>query len=92
MNKYGEITTTGGSGLISLTNVACVRLFNVNFIIIQYNNGSSITIAGAAAALSQADAEIIFNVIKNAQEQKWDTVKYTIPALSEDVASVTFTF
>ena len=94
MNKYGEITTTGGSGLISLTNVASCYIDNgvlIPEIRIDYNNGSSIGIA-SASALVQADADIVFNVIKNAQEQKWDTVKYTIPALSEDVNAVNFTF
>ena len=91
MNKYGEITTTGGSGLISLANVASCYVDAADDVIIDYNNGSSIAIA-SASALVQADADIVFDVINNAQEQKWDTVKYTIPALSEDVNAVTFTF
>ena len=91
MNKYGEITTTGGSGLISLNNVASCYIDAADDVIIDYNNGSSIAIA-SAAALVQGDADIVFDVIKNSQEQKWDTVKYTIPALSEDVNAVTFTF
>ena len=91
MNKYGEITTTGGSGLISLMNVASCYIDANDDVIIDYNNGSSIAIA-SAAALVQGDADIVFSVIKKSQEQKWDKVKYTIPALSEDVNAVTFTF
>jgi len=97
MNKYGEITTTDGlgvqtSGLISLTNVASCYLDAADDVIIDYNNGSSITITGGLVALVQADADIVFGVIKQAQQQKWSKVKYTIPALSEDVNAVTFTF
>ncbi len=91
MNKYGEITTTGGSGLISLTNVASCYIDAADDVIIDYNNGSQIAIA-SASALVQADADIVFGVIKQAQQQKWSKVKYTIPALSEDVNAVTFTF
>ncbi len=91
MNKYGEITTTGGSGLISLTNVASCYIDAADDVIIDYNNGSKIAIA-SAAALVQGDADIVFGVIKSAQQQKWSKVKYTIPALSEDVNAVTFTF
>jgi hypothetical protein len=91
MNKYGEITTTGGSGLISLNNVILARLFGGNFILINYANGSLCSIQ-ATTAFTQADAEVIFDVIKNAQEQKWDTVKYTVPTLSDSVASISFTF
>tara|TARA_B100001778_G_C18559635_1_gene617149 strand:+ start:1188 stop:1463 length:276 start_codon:yes stop_codon:yes gene_type:complete len=91
MNKYGEITTTGGSGLISLTNVASCYIDAADDVIIDYNNGSKIAIA-SASALVQADADKVFGVIKSAQQQKWSKVKYTIPALSEDVNAVTFTF
>ncbi len=97
MNKYGEITTTDGlgvetSGLISLTNVASCYVDSADDVIIDYNNGSSIAISGGLVALVQADADIVFGVIKQAQQQKWSKVKYTIPALSELVSSVTFTF
>lgn len=91
MNKYGEITTTGGSGLISLTNVASCYIDAADDVIIDYNCGSQIAIA-SASALVQADADKVFGVIKQAQQQKWSKVKYTIPALSEDVNAVTFTF
>tara|TARA_R100000742_G_C4279430_1_gene104003 strand:+ start:1968 stop:2243 length:276 start_codon:yes stop_codon:yes gene_type:complete len=91
MNKYGEITTTGGSGLISLMNVASCYIDANDDVIIDYNNGSSIAIA-SASALVQGDADIVFGVIKSSQQHKWSTVKYTIPALSEDVNAVTFTF
>tara|TARA_B100000424_G_C22804662_1_gene431389 strand:+ start:538 stop:813 length:276 start_codon:yes stop_codon:yes gene_type:complete len=91
MKKYAEITTTGGSGLISITNVACVYLDGADDVIINYNNGSKIAIA-SASALVQSDADTVFGVIKSAQQEKWSTVKYTIPALSEDVNAVTFTF
>jgi hypothetical protein len=91
MNKYGEITTTGGSGLISLMNVASCYVDANDDIIIDYNSGSKITIE-SPQALVQGDADIVFGVIKSSQQQKWSKVKYTIPALSEDVNAVTFTF
>lgn len=91
MNKYGEITTTGGSGLISLANVASCYIDVNDDVMIDYNNGSSVRFA-SILALVQADADIVFDVIKNAQEDKWDTIKYTIPTLSSEVNAVTFTF
>ena len=91
MNKYGEITTTGGSGLISLMNVASCYVDGNDDVIIDYNNGSKIAIA-SATVLVQGDADIVFGVIKSSQQQKWSKVKYTIPALSADVNAVTFTF
>ncbi len=91
MNKYGDLTTTGGDGLISLMNVASCYLDGSSDVIIDYTNGSKIAIA-SAAALAQADVDIVFGVIKSAQQQKWSKVKYIIPALSEPVNAITFTF
>ena len=93
--KYGEITTVFGltvsTGLISLNNVASCYIDGADDVIIDYNNGSRITL-GSAAALVQADADIVFGVIKNAQEKKWTQVLYGIPLLSEEVNAITFTF
>ena len=91
MHKYGEVTTTGGAGLISLMNIVACYLDAAFDIVIDYDNGSQVKIA-SAAALAQADVDKVFEVIKNAQEQKWSKVEYTIPALSESVNAVTFTF
>lgn len=91
MNKYAEITTTGGSGLISIMNVASCYINASDDVIIDYNNGSSIAIA-SAAALVQKDADTLFSVIASAQQQKWSKVKYAVPPLSEPVNALTFTF
>ena len=91
MHKYGDITTTGGTGLISLMNVVACYLDSADDIVIDYEQGSQVKLA-SAAALVQADVDKVFEVIKNAQEQKWSKVEYTIPALSESVNAVTFTF
>ena len=90
MQKYGEVTTTGGAGLISLMNVASCYIDTNDDVIIDYNSGSSIAIA-SASALVQADADKVLDVIKNAQQSNWREVKYTIPALSADVSAITFT-
>lgn len=90
MQKYGDISTTGGVGLISLMNVASCYIDAADDVIIDYNSGSKIAIA-SASALIQADADKVFEVIKNAQEQKWSKVEYTIPVLSQTVNAVTFT-
>ena len=91
MHKYGDITTTGGTGLISLMNIVACYLDAADDVVIDYDNGSQVKLA-SAAALSQADVNTVFEVIQNAQEQKWSKVEYTIPALSETVNAVTFTF
>ena len=91
MKKYGDLPTSGGDGLISLTDVASCYIDSNDDVIIDYNFGSSIAIA-SASALVQADADIVFGVIKSAQEQKWSKVKYIIPALSQTVNAITFTF
>ena len=91
MNKYGDLTTTGGDGLISLMDVASCYLDGNDDVIIDYNSGSKIAIA-SASALIQADADLVFSVIKSAQESRWSKVKYIIPALSQTVNAITFTF
>ncbi len=91
MNKYAEITTTEGPGLISIANVSSCYINEADEIIVDYNNGSSINIASASLLL-QKDADTVFNVIKSAQEDKWSTIKYKIPLLTQPVDAVTFTF
>ena len=73
MHKYGDITATGGTGLISLMNIVACYLDVADDIVIDYDNGSQVKLA-SAAALVQADVNKVFEVIKNAQEQKWSKV------------------
>ena len=91
MNKYASITVGGGVEQFSVKDVASCYLDSSDDIVIDYIDGSQSKIA-SGSALVQADVDTVFGVIKSAQQQKWSKVKYTIPALSEDVNAVTFTF
>jgi len=92
MNKYASIAIDGGLvEQFSLKDIASCYLDGNDDIVIDYNGGSQVKLA-SAAALVQADVDIVFGVIKNAQEQKWTQVLYSIPALSEPVNAFTFTF
>lgn len=92
MNKYASIALDGGGvEQFSVKDVASCYLDGNDDIIIDYIGGSKVTMA-SAAALVQADVDIVFGVIKSAQQQKWTKVLYSIPALSEPVNSFVFTF
>tara|TARA_R100000655_G_scaffold77184_1_gene116234 strand:+ start:1350 stop:1625 length:276 start_codon:yes stop_codon:yes gene_type:complete len=91
MNKYAEITTTGGAGLFSVKDIVSCYVDSSDDIVMDYSNGSQSKIA-SASALVQADADIVFGVIKSAQQEKWTQVLYKIPALSQDINAFTFTF
>ena len=92
MNKYASLAMDGGGvEQFSVKDIALCYLDSADDIVILYNGGSSIKIA-SAAALVQADVDIVFGVIKSAQQQKWTKVLYSIPALSEPVNAFTYTF
>ena len=50
-----------------------VKMDPVSLIVIVFNNGSKIQIA-SSAALVQADVDVVFGAIKNAQESRWHKV------------------
>ena len=91
MNKYASITVGGGVEQFSVKDVASCYLDSSDDIVIDYIDGSQSKIA-SGSALVQADVDTVFGVIKSAQQQKWSKVKYIIPALSEPVNAITFTF
>tara|TARA_Y100001973_G_C5207718_1_gene342846 strand:+ start:1110 stop:1388 length:279 start_codon:yes stop_codon:yes gene_type:complete len=92
MNKYANITLDGGVvEQFSVKNVASCYLDSSDDIVIDYIGGSQSKIA-SASALTQADVDIVFGVIKSAQQEKWTQVLYSIPTLSEVVNAFTFTF
>jgi len=92
MNKYASIALDGGGvEQFSVKDVASCYLDSSDDIVIDYIGGSQSKI-GSAAALVQADVDIVFGVIKSAQQQKWTKVLYSVPALSEPVNAFTFTF
>ena len=91
MNKYAEITTTSGVGLFSVKDVIACYINAGNDIVIDYANGSQSKIDGSSA-LVQADLDIVFGAIKQAQQENWKKVKVVIPSLSSAVTSVVFTF
>tara|TARA_B100000902_G_C27163606_1_gene840049 strand:+ start:385 stop:666 length:282 start_codon:yes stop_codon:yes gene_type:complete len=90
MNKYAEITTTSGAGLFSIKDIVSCYLDAADDIVLDYGNGNQSKIA-SASALVQADVNIVFDVIKTAQQEKWSTVKYIIPSLSQSINAFTFT-
>ena len=91
MNKYAEITTTSGAGLFSVKDIVSCYLDSSNDIVMDYANGSQSKIDGSAG-LVQADVDIVFGVIKQAQQENWRKVKVVIPDLSQTVSALTFTF
>jgi len=91
MNKYAQITTDGGAGLFSIKDIVSCYLDSSDDIVMDYANGSQSKI-DSASALVQADVDIVFGVIKQAQQEKWTQVLYPIPPLSVDVDAFVFTF
>ena len=91
MNKYAEITTTGGAGLFSVKDIVSCYLDSSSDIVMDYSNGSQSKIDGSAG-LVQADVDIVFGVIKQAQQENWRKVKVVIPDLSQTVTALVFTF
>ena len=94
MNKYCKITLDGSANAVeqfSAKDVALVYLDSADDVVIVFNNGSKIQIA-SSAALIQADVDVVFGAIKNAQESRWHKVLVDIPLLSQPVNAFTFTF
>jgi len=91
MNKYANITVGGGVEQFSVKDVSSCYVDSADDIVIDYISGSQSKIA-SSSALVQADADIVFGVIKSAQQQKWTKVLYSIPTLSQAVNAFTFTF
>ena len=91
MNKYASITVGGGVEQFSVKDVSSCYVDSADDIVIDYIIGSQSKIA-SSSALVQADADIVFGVIKSAQQQKWTKVLYSIPTLSQAVNAFTFTF
>ena len=91
MNKYANITAGGVVEQFSVKDVASCYLDSSYDIVIDYIVGSQSKIA-SGSALVQADVDIVFDVIKRAQQEKWTTVLYSIPTLSQTVNAFTFTF
>tara|TARA_Y100000114_G_scaffold155261_1_gene179004 strand:- start:2403 stop:2678 length:276 start_codon:yes stop_codon:yes gene_type:complete len=91
MNKYANITAAGVVEQFSVKDVASCYLDSSDDIVIDYIDGSQSKIA-SGSALVQADVDIVFDVIKRAQQEKWTTVLYSIPTLSQTVNAFTFTF
>jgi len=91
MNKYANITAGGVVEQFSVKDVASCYLDSSDDIVIDYIDGSQSKIA-SGSALVQADVDIVFDVIKRAQQEKWTTVLYSIPTLSQTVNAFTFTF
>jgi hypothetical protein len=91
MNKYASITVGGGVEQFSVKDVSSCYVDSADDIVIDYISGSQSKIA-SSSALVQADADIVFGVIKSAQQQKWTKVLYSVPTLSQAVNAFTFTF
>ena len=91
MNKYAEVTTSSGAGLFSVKDIISCYLDGSNDILMDYANGSKIVINGSSA-LVQADVDIVFDSIKQAQQENWKKVKVVVPSLSSAVTALVFTF
>tara|TARA_B100001057_G_C22867995_1_gene957464 strand:- start:5176 stop:5451 length:276 start_codon:yes stop_codon:yes gene_type:complete len=91
MNKYAEVTTSTGAGLFSVKDIVSCYLDGSNDILMDYASGSKIVINGSSA-LVQADVDIVFDSIKQAQQENWKKVKVVIPSLSQTVTALVFTF
>lgn len=94
MNKYCKITLDGAGDLVevfSAKDIATVWINAADDVEILYNGGSKIEIA-SASALVQADADAVFQVIKDLQQSRWSDVAASIPLLSQTVNAFTFTF
>ena len=91
MNKYAEVTTSGGAELFSVKDIVSCYLDGSSDILMDYANGSKIVINGSSA-LVQADVDIVFDSIKQAQQENWKKVKVVVPSLSSAVTALVFTF
>ena len=91
MNKYAEVTTSTGAGLFSVKDIVSCYLDSSNDILMDYASGSKIVINGSSA-LVQADVDIVFDSIKQAQQENWKKVKVVVPKLSSAVTALVFTF
>jgi len=90
MNKYCKITLDGSANAVEQFSAKDVALVYDDVVVV-FNNGSKIQIA-SSAALVQADVDVVFGAIKNAQESRWHKVLVDIPLLSQPVNAFTFTF
>ena len=94
MNKYAQLTlANGNTEQFSLKDICGIYLDSNNEIVIDYSFGSKFKI-NSAVGYSQDDLDIVFNVIKTAQEEKWKRVLYAIPNIKGlfSIPSVSFTF
>lgn len=95
MNKYAQVTIDDGLTTFvdqfSINDVAACYIDVADDIVIDYNNGSQYKLASGSAFVD-ADALAVAEVIKNAQQEKWTEVLYTLPVLSQVPNAPTFTF
>jgi hypothetical protein len=97
MNKYIDISTAAGAATsVRATGVAAVaRDANVLIkpIIIQYTNGSKITINPSGGDFTDADAFKVGQAIVDTASTNWKEVSSTFSGtLSLPIQSITFTF
>tara|TARA_R110002012_G_scaffold4484_1_gene20666 strand:- start:1017 stop:1304 length:288 start_codon:yes stop_codon:yes gene_type:complete len=95
MNKYAQVTISDGlSSFVdqfSINDVAACYVDAADDIVIDYSNGSQFKLASGSAFVD-ADALAVAGVIKNAQQEKWTEILYTLPVLSQVPSVATFTF
>ncbi len=88
MKKYGIIQLDGVSSTardqFSTSGIAGVRKDGNDDVEIIYGDGKILYIK-SAAALSAADAEVVFDAIVKASQTKWTETSFLIPKLSEPV-------
>ena len=91
MKKYGIIQLDGVSSTakdqFSANGIALVYKNSADDVRIVYDSGKIVDIA-SAAALTAADAKVVFDAIVKASQTKWTETSFLIPKLSQPVNSV----
>jgi hypothetical protein len=91
MQKYAIIQLDGVSDTatdqFSANDVAIVYKNSGDDIVIYYTSGKVVNIA-SAAALTNADAQTVFNAIAEASQTPWTETSFVIPKLSQPVNAV----
>jgi hypothetical protein len=91
MKKYGIIQLDGVSSTardqFCANGIALVNKSSSDDVRILYESGKIVDIA-SAAALTDADAKVVFEAIVRASKTKWTETSFLIPKLSQPVNSV----